>query len=330
MAINKVVYGNQTLIDITDTTASATSVQSGKKFYDKSGSLITGVGSALGHTTEILPNNGVAHYITGIDLGEDTVDASHLSTGYTAHDKNGTIITGTLDGGPLKMGVLRPDAELIQTFSYDKMWVEDDERTIPAYTGSATTIHSGTALTPTVVLNFSNYKYYILIRCITIPKYNTTIKEKGRPDYSMTSAAYEIIDITTNMIQTTTKSTISSRSNIVAAAGSVCRMPYWTSESAAALYTATSYGLHQTPAAPTLSSATTISPTLTIKDPNLIIRGSSTYLSSSAWGKLIDIRRQYVIEVYRVSRFTELKGWNLYSQFNHIVDCVNNHNFVLT
>ena len=37
MAISKVIYGNQTLIDITDTDATATTVQAGRKFYNGAG-----------------------------------------------------------------------------------------------------------------------------------------------------------------------------------------------------------------------------------------------------------------------------------------------------
>lgn len=36
---------------------------------------------------------------TLIDLTTDTVDASHLAQGYTAHDKSGATITGTMSGG---------------------------------------------------------------------------------------------------------------------------------------------------------------------------------------------------------------------------------------
>lgn len=36
---------------------------------------------------------------TLIDLTADTVDASHLAQGYTAHDKSGATITGTMSGG---------------------------------------------------------------------------------------------------------------------------------------------------------------------------------------------------------------------------------------
>ena len=97
MAINKVIYGNQTLIDITDTTATATSVEQGQYFYDKTGTKKVGIGSALGHTTRLLPNGGTAHYITGVDLGNDTLYAGALASGYVGHDSNGNSITGTLD-----------------------------------------------------------------------------------------------------------------------------------------------------------------------------------------------------------------------------------------
>lgn len=48
MAINKVVYGNTTIMDITDTTAEAADVASGKYFYTASGVKAEGTGSGGG------------------------------------------------------------------------------------------------------------------------------------------------------------------------------------------------------------------------------------------------------------------------------------------
>ena len=42
MAVNKVIYGNQTLIDITDTTTSADEVVEGDVFYSASGTRSVG------------------------------------------------------------------------------------------------------------------------------------------------------------------------------------------------------------------------------------------------------------------------------------------------
>ena len=99
MPVNKVIFGDQVIIDITDTTVTPTAVASGQYFYDKTGTKVQGIGSALGHTTEVLANGGTAHYISGVDLGEDTVSADNLLSGYTAHDKDGNSVVGTASAG---------------------------------------------------------------------------------------------------------------------------------------------------------------------------------------------------------------------------------------
>lgn len=51
MAINKIVYGNETLIDLTNMTATTDDVVSGKTFYQKDGTLGTGTLSNTGSYT---------------------------------------------------------------------------------------------------------------------------------------------------------------------------------------------------------------------------------------------------------------------------------------
>ena len=99
--INKVVYGNTTLIDLTDSTLSSTDqLAQGITAYDRSGTKITGTasggGSAITVTEEQLSGGGTAKHITAVDISSDTVDAAHLAQGYTAHAADGTALTGTM------------------------------------------------------------------------------------------------------------------------------------------------------------------------------------------------------------------------------------------
>lgn len=57
MAINIVKYGNQTLIDLTDTTATASEVLSGYSFHDKTGALVQGSKTIDLTTVTVTPTN---------------------------------------------------------------------------------------------------------------------------------------------------------------------------------------------------------------------------------------------------------------------------------
>lgn len=77
MANNRVVYGNTVVMDITDTTATASDVASGKIFYDRSGARITGTSSGGGSEPILLSSTMVtanttstsATTLTTISLG---------------------------------------------------------------------------------------------------------------------------------------------------------------------------------------------------------------------------------------------------------------------
>ena len=57
MAVSKVIYGNQTIIDITDTDASAANVFSGKKFHDSAGEVVVGTAEVtVDGTTLVMPS----------------------------------------------------------------------------------------------------------------------------------------------------------------------------------------------------------------------------------------------------------------------------------
>ena len=77
MAINKVIYGNQTLIDLTQDDITAADLASGKTAHDASGAVITGTNTY------------------DSDTSDDTAVASEILATKTAHAR-GTALTGTM------------------------------------------------------------------------------------------------------------------------------------------------------------------------------------------------------------------------------------------
>lgn len=221
---------------------------------------------------------------------------------------------------------IRPDAELIQTYTYDKYINADEEVTIPAYTTTATSLKATENLSPTITLDYANYNYYIAVRTLSIPEYSLTSKAKGRMEYNLSSYIYEIVEVPANTFVTLVDGTkmITSRT-VATSAYTLVRAFYWTSASAITTASA-SYGPYQTPQTPSISSGV-----MTVKSPVLYVRGSTTYFVNTYMNALTDIRYQYVINVYRAPKSNlNIDGWGLEQEALHILDCVNNNNHKLT
>ena len=227
----------------------------------------------------------------------------------------------------LKLGAIRPDAELVQTWSYDKLIVEDEEVTIPAYTTTQTTLKSWANLSPTYTADRDNYYYFAQGRGLTIPIYNTTAIDTGRLEYAVNCFEQEYVMFPANSVQALVNTTKNSALSLgFARNNSYQRDVYWSNSSTLAVGIE-AYGAYQAFTLDVSMGGNTI----TARQPFFYIRGHNTYFNQTYWNALTDIRFQFVVELYRVPKASlNLGGWNTYQQMRHAIDCAETASHNLT
>lgn len=262
------------------------------------------------------------------DVSTTDATASDVASGKKFFAADGTFTTGTSSGGSttLTFGAIRPDAELLQTYSYDKYIVSDEEKTLPSYSTTAQTLLASTALSPTITIDTSSYNYLITFRGISIPTYNTTTLGAGRQEYSLTYATFEHVQTPANtfhaLVDTSKKYTTTD--NYMAAA-TFTRMGYFSSASSFKIQQS-QYGAYTALTTPSVSSST-----LTIRSPALNMRGSGTYFSSTYWGYVTDVRYQWKMDVWRAPKGDlNLDGWFGWQFQTHILDDLYSNTHTLT
>ena len=284
-------------------------------------------GGGIVVTDTLDSHGGIIREITAVDLSNDTVDAAHLLSGYTAHDSTGTAITGTASAAqPLVKYAIRPDATLVQSWSYDKWLHADEEITIPGYSTSAQTIKASAAL-GSVALDRDNYYYYVVERMLTIPTYSVTTHNKGRCEYHIGAHIFEVIDIPGSSMHSLIEPTryYTSRLNTVTTVLASYREIYYSASSTLSTYSTQAYGICQAATAPSISSGT-----LTINSPTVTSRGSTSYFVNTYANAVTDIRAQYVIELYKSPKGTALDGWGNDQLMKQIITCLNSGTQKLT
>ena len=285
------------------------------------------------------------------DTTDATATADKILQGYTAY-ANGQKLTGTASGGitpsgtisitqngqvdvtnyatadvnvsggggnPLIIGALRPDAELVKSWTYDKWIVSDEGKTIPSYTTNTTTFIASSNL-ENVSLDTANYCYGVTTRTLTYPEYSETALLNGKFFVAVSNYFYEVMSLPQRLYPTDITPTEIYTN--VAGNGSQTFLYY---NSGIKQYNG-SYGVYQTLSSPSLSSGV-----LTIKSPNLRITGSATYYKNTFMNATTDIRYQYIISLYRVPWDSmNIEGFNLSSMTTHMFDCLDSPSKPLT
>ena len=226
----------------------------------------------------------------------------------------------------LKNSILRPDAELFQTVSMDDELLPADDAEHFTYSSSSTTLRASTTLTPTVTVDQNSYHYYIIARTLTIPIYDISTKGKGRWEYQFGLYHYEMLDIPANSYITLVDGNSSYGSKLSSlCGGGVARGIYWSSGTAVAIYTATTYGLHQNFVAPSISGSV-----VTVNTPTVAARGNSSYLASTYYNAITKIRLQMKVDFYRAPKNNlNIDGYGKNDEMFKIISSINSSSHTL-
>lgn len=219
-------------------------------------------------------------------------------------------------GGSLKPFVLRPDAELVQQWTYDKLIVEDEGVTLPAYSTSSKTLKNYSTFSEKPVLDIANNDYLLTYRMMAAPIYSDSSTSAGKYEFFIGSHFYEPVAYKTGDI---TIGGIRSSEAIFIAANQIETNVYCYSASEIATANGT-MGAYLSLMQPAMNGRK-----LYVRSPSLCLSGHFRGLAQSWYEKITDIRYQYICELYKAPKGSmNVDGWQHASNSAHIINCWNN------
>lgn len=214
--------------------------------------------------------------------------------------------------------ILRPDAELVQTWTYDKRIVADEGVTIPAYSTANQTLKA-TEQIAEITADTTEYRYFLTFRTLAIPEYNTTDVGRGRFEWSCMVGAYEFIFTPMEDIHPLVSGEYRISTNSAAMQGNVSyRGIYFASATSISIYATNTYGIWTPSVAPAY-----VSGKIRINTPNFTMRGQANIFDQPFWEALTDIRFQYVYELWRVPLGSlQFDGWQNQQSVDLALECL--------
>lgn len=175
MAINKVIYGGNTLIDLTADTITADKLQSGVTAHDKSGAVITGTCTydsdtqdATAAVAEIL--TGKTAYARGTKITGTMKNNGAVAIKITTKTQKANVAQGFHDGSGTAEIDATEQAKLIPANIRDGVTILGVEGTMSSTEGAKPQAKSVTPSTEQqVVLPDANYNYLSQVTVAAIP-----------------------------------------------------------------------------------------------------------------------------------------------------------------
>lgn len=197
----------------------------------------------------------------------------------------------------MKRMILRPDAEVVESWTYDKLWIADEGETLPAYDTTQHVLRDYEELNIEHEWDLGNYKYFLLNRSLVIPYYNTNEIARGRVEWSSSCSAYELTRFDGDNFFTLidpTKAFAGTPTSWISTGVQFPRTVYFSSASAVSVYISTSYGLWCV-----FTSPSYVGNVPTIMSPQFVFRCQGNIFDKPFYEALTDIRFQYIIELWR-------------------------------
>ena len=163
MAINKVIYGGNTLIDLTGDTVAASDILYGKKTHDKTGTQITGSCTYDSNTTDATANTSEILYgktayvnksrITGVMANNGSVTGTISTTAgeYTIpvgyHDGSGKVSIDSTEQSKIVAGNIKNGVTILGvegTYSGQSVSVQSNKNATPSTSSQTITPDSPT------------------------------------------------------------------------------------------------------------------------------------------------------------------------------------------
>lgn len=184
MAINKVIYGGNTLIDLTDATAVATDVLSGKYFYGRDGVKTEGTCTYNADTSDATAVagdilSGATAYVNGNKITGNMTNNGAVTGTITTKAQQYTIPQGYHDGSGKVSISSTEQAKIIAENIKSGVTILGVEGT---YSGQAISVEANKNVTPATtsqtVLPSSGYDYLAQVTVAAIP-YTETANTYG-------------------------------------------------------------------------------------------------------------------------------------------------------
>lgn len=156
--VNKVEFGGQTLIDLTQDTVTANDVAEGVYFHLPNGQRTVGTNSGGGAISVVDTTDtagGIIRTITAVDISDTTATADKVQTGYYFYTADGTKTAGSLTPGITPTGNINLTAGTTDVTNYATATVASGTAGTPTATKGTVSSHSVT-VTPSVT-NVTGY-----------------------------------------------------------------------------------------------------------------------------------------------------------------------------